>query len=300
MKAYEENVNKKLMYVLMCILVVSWGLDYVVAKKALAGLDPLTLVFFKHLAGLAVILAIRFKKERGPLFRLKDIWMFAACAVFGGIMYFYCEYTAMDYMPVSLISIVLSFVPVVSIMIEAAVYKRRTSMKAIAGVFVCIFGITLIIGVDWEILLQGRLIGYLLAFGSVFCWNIYNFVTAALHERYTTIALTFNQLVCVCVILLPYALYHAPPLSGFTPVMVGQIAYLGLMSCGAGLLIQVRGLLILGPTVSALFANFLPVAATFLGWLFLGEVIAPVQFVGGAIVIAAGCFVIKEKDKALA
>ena len=293
-------MNKKPIYILMCILVATWGLDYVVAKNALVALDPLTLVFFKHVAGFFVVLAIRLKNEKGPLFRIKDIWLFVACALFGGILYFFCEYSAMEYMPVSLISIVVSFVPVVSIAIETAVYKRRTGLKAVIGVAVCIFGITLVIGVDWDILLQGRLIGYLFAFACVFCWNIYNFVTAALHERYRTITLTLNQLICIGVILLPYALFHAPPLSAFTPALAGEIVYLGVISCGVGLLIQVKGLHVLGPTICALFANFLPVAATLFGWLFLGEVIAPVQFAGGAIVIAAGWFVINEKGKALA
>ena len=283
----------------MCLLVASWGLDYVVAKYALALLDPMTLVFFKHLVGCVFILAIWLKSERGPLLRLKDLWLFAVSAVSGCVLYFFCEYSAMDYMPVSLISIVISFVPVVSIAVERAVFKRRTSMKAVAGVFACIFGIALIIGVDWGILLQGRLMGYLFAFGGVLCWNVYNFVTASLHERYTTATLTLNQLICTCVMLLPYALFHSPPLSAVTPALAGQVVYLGLISCGAGLLVQVKGLHMLGPTVIALFANFLPVAATFFGWLFLGEVIAPVQFAGGAIVIAAGCFVIKEKDKAI-
>ena len=60
---------------------------------------------------------------------------------------------------------------------------------------------------------------------------------------------------------------------------------------------MVRGLKVLGPTISAMFSNFLPVTATFFGWLFLGESIGVMQFIGGAIVIASSCIVIKEKGK---
>jgi len=62
-------------------------------------------------------------------------------------------------------------------------------------------------------------------------------------------------------------------------------------------MIQIKSLHVIGPTSSALFVNFLPVTSTFFGWFFLGEIIAPIQFVGGAIVIVAGYFVIKEKGK---
>ena len=281
----------------MCILVCIWGLDYVVAKNVLTLLDPLVLIFFKYVVAGVFLLAFRLKTERGPLFRKKDIWLFVISAGVGDILYFFCEYTAMDYMPVSLISIVVSLVPIASIATEAIFFKRRTSMKIIIGVFVCVFGIALVIGVDWNILLQGRLTGYIFAFVCVFCWNIYNFVTESLHERYGTATLTFNQALCTLIILAPYVLAHAAELPAFTPGLAGELIYLGLGSCGIGFLIQVRGLHVLGPTTSVLFANFLPVAATIFGWLFLGEIIAPIQIAGGAIVVAAGYYVIKEKGK---
>jgi len=295
----DKNKEKTRMYVLMCMLVCIWGLDYVVAKDAMAELDTLTLIFFKYSLAALFVCAIRLKTEKGPLFRRKDIWLYIICAIFGDILYFYCEYTAMDFMPISLISIVVTFVPVLSIAIDAIVYKRRTSLKIIIGVFICIFGVALIIGVDWGILLQGRLIGYLLAFACVFCWNVYNFVTAALHERYTTLTLTLNQLICTSIILAPYVLANFARLPEATPVIVGEVVYLGLISAGIGFTVQVRGLLVLGPTTSALFANFMPVTATFFSWLLLGEFITPIQVAGGIIVVATGYYVIKEKGKTI-
>jgi len=293
--AYKNE--KPRMYFLMCAIMFVWGFDYVVVKNALYVLDPLTLVFFKYLLALFLVLAIRLKAEKGPLFKKKDVGLFIVCAIFGDILYHFSEYTAMSYMQVSLITIILCFVPVMSIAIERVMYKRRTSAKVVIGAFVCIFGVALIIGIDWDILLRGRLIGYLLAFACVALWNTYNFITAALHERYTTITLTLNQLICTCLLLCPYVLFNIEKLPEFTPVLIGRLLYLGLASAGAGFLIQVRSLLVLGPTVSALFSNFLPVTTTFFGWLFLGEIIAPIQFVGGAIVVAAGFYVIREKGK---
>jgi len=285
------------MYALMVGLVSIWGLDYVVAKNALATLDTLSLIFFKYALALVFVLAIRLKTEKGPLFKKRDIGLFIVCAIFGDILYFFCEYNAMNYMPISLVSIVVSFVPIVSIAVEAVFYKRRTSPKIIIGVIVCIFGVALIIGVDWGILLQGRLMGYLLAFACVFCWNVYNFVTAALHERYTTFTLTLNQLICTSLILAPYVLANVSSLPTATPELIGEIVYLGVVSGGIGFTVQVRGLLVLGPTTSALFANFLPVTATLFGWLFLGEFISPIQIIGAAVVIGVGFYVIKEKGK---
>ena len=291
------KTNRKWMYILLCAVIFIWGLDYSIAKDALNILDPLSLLFFKYVISLALILIIRLIAERGPIIRLNDVWKFVVCAVLGDIAYYYGEYSAMSYMPVSLITLVLTFVPAVSILIEWILYRRKPGKKVIIGIFVCIFGVSLIIGIDWSILLQGRIIGYLLAFSCVFCWNIYNFMTANLHKRYTTLSLTLNQLICTCLLLLPYVIHFAPPLAEFTPVLVWELLYLGLISSSIGFLVFVRALYILGPTPAALFSNFLPITTTLFGWLILGEVIAPIQLAGGAILIGAGYAVIKELGK---
>lgn len=292
-----QKKERRITCILMLFVVVAWGLDYVLAKKALDTLDPMCLLFYKYAAAFFLVFVIKCKMERGVWIRKKDILPFVLCAIFGEIAYFYCEYTAMDYIPISLISIIVSFVPVLSVLIERVVYKRKNSAKVVLGICLCIFGVVMIIGVDYRMLLQGKLIGYLLAFACVFSWNAYNFITASLHERYTSVTLTFNQLVCTLLLLLPYVIHRSPPVSTFTPELIWGLLYLGLISSGFGFLIQVKSLHVLGPTTASLFSNFLPVTATFFGWLILGETILPLQMAGGAIVIFAGYVVIKEKGK---
>jgi drug/metabolite transporter (DMT)-like permease len=131
----------------------------------------------------------------------------------------------------------------------------------------------------------------------VITWNLYNFLTASLHDRYESATLTLNQIICSILLVLPYALTHLPHSGTVTPGVVGGMLYLGILSTGVGFIIFVRSLHILGPTVTAIFSNFLPVTTTLFGWLILKETIQPVQMAGGIIVIAAGYLVIKEKGR---
>lgn len=281
----------------MIFLVFSWGLEYIFAKQALNVMEPLTLIFFKYSIGTGVVLIIKLKTEGKSMMRKKDIPLFVFCAVFGEIGYFYFEYTSMRYLPVSLVTIVLAFVPALSIIIDKVVFKKKTTKRMVAGILLSIIGIAFIIGVDYKILFQGRLIGYFLAFGAVITWNLYNFLTASLHDRYDSATLTLNQLICTILLVWPYAFTHMPEQGALTMGVIGGILYLGILSTGLGFLIQVRSLHILGPTVTAIFSNFLPVSTTLLGWLILKETISPVQLAGGAVVIAAGYLVIKEKGR---
>ena len=284
-------------YLLMSGLVIAWGFDYVVAKHVLTILQPLGLLFFKYTVGMVLIICIKLKTDRKSIVRKKDIPLFILCSICGEILYFFCEYTAMDYIPVSLVTIILAFVPALSIIIERVIFKRTVTKPMAIGVTICILGVALIIGVDFEHLLQGRMIGYLLAFGAVFSWNAYNFLTASLHDRYSSITLTCTQLICTSLLTLPYAIHTMPPLEAFTPDMIGGIIYLGLINAGLGFLITVRSLHVIGPTSTALFSNFLPITSTFFGWILLHESISGVQLAGGAVVVAAACVVIKEKGK---
>lgn len=291
------NSQKKRMYLLMIFLVFSWGLEYIFAKQALAVMEPLSLIFFKYAIGFLVVLGVKLKLDGRGLMRKKDIPMFVICALFGEVGYFFLEYSAMDYLPVALVTIVLAFVPGLSIMIDKVVFKKKATGKMIAGMLLSVLGIILVIGFDYKILFQGRLIGYLLAFGAVISWNLYNFLTASLHEKYSSATLTLNQLTCTVLMVGPYALGHLPALQVITPGVVGGILYLGILSTGLGFLIQVKSLHVLGPTVTAIFSNLLPITTTFFGWLFLKETISFAQMLGGAVVIAAGYIVIKEKGR---
>ncbi|MCI8646171.1 MAG: DMT family transporter [Firmicutes bacterium] len=294
-KRYKKE--KLLTYVLMSLLVTAWGFDYVVAKNVLKLFEPLTLLFLKYFIGLILVFTIKMKTDRKGMVRKKDIPLFILCSLCGEIIYYFCEYTAMDYMPVSLITIILAFVPALSIIIEKVLFKRRVTRAMVIGIAVCIFGIVLVIGVDFQILFQGRIIGYLLAFGAVFSWNAYNFLTASLHEKYTSITLTCTQLICTALLILPYAIHTMPSFAAFTPGIIGSLLYLGLVNAGLGFMITVRALHVIGPTSTALFSNFLPITSTFFGWLMLNESISGLQLAGGVLVIIAACVVIKEKGK---
>lgn len=292
-----SNRERIVVYCLLTFQVIAWGFDYVVAKHALELLEPLTLLFLKYLIGLIPIVIIKMKMDRQTWARKKDIPLFILCSIFGEILYFACEYNAMDYLPISLISIVLAFVPVVSILIEKILYKRVVTKKMYVGVTVCVLGVALIIGVDIDMIMQGRWFGYILAFGAVFFWNAYNFLTASLTEKYSSITLTCTQLICTSCLLLPYALHTMPSLESFTPSVVGGLVYLGIVNVAAGFLIMVKGLQVAGPTITGMFSNFLPITSAFFGWVLLGEALTGMQMLGGIIVVAAACIVIREKGR---
>ncbi|MDR3305484.1 MAG: DMT family transporter [Clostridiales Family XIII bacterium] len=290
--------TKKFAYLTMIIVVVAWGYEYVAAKAALTAIAPLALVCVKYSLGIIVLLTVKSIVDRRFFFGRRDIPLLLVCAVFGDIIYFACEYGAMSYLPVSVISIVLAFVPAVSVLLEYILWKRRANMRIGLGIAVGIVGVALVIGGDFSAFLSGSAAGYLLVFGAVFAWNIYNFSTVKLTGSYHPLDLTLYQSVCAALLSLPFLLHSLPPAElFFSEEVFAGVLYLGLFSEGCGFLIYVNALRAIGPTPISLYSNMLPVSTTFFGWLLLGEHIGPIQIAGGAVVVAAGVMVIWEKDK---
>lgn len=289
--------EKKIMYVLMTFLVIAWGMEYSIAKYILSVFEPLTLLFFKYLIAVVILLVLKLKIEGRGFIKREDLLIYIICAISGDVGYFYCEYKAMTFLPVSIITIILAFVPLLSILVDRVFFGQKIGPKMLAGVFVSIVGIGMIIGVDVGSFGGEGVIGYVLAFAAVGLWNVYNFVTASLHDRYSSITLTINQIICALLLTWPIALTNLPDWSLVTPNMVVGILYLGIISTAICFIIMVRALNVLGPTVAAVFSNFMPVTSTLFGWLILKETLAPIQLVGGVVVVAAGYYVIKEKGK---
>ncbi|MDR0357042.1 MAG: DMT family transporter, partial [Clostridiales Family XIII bacterium] len=183
------------------------------------------------------------------------------------------------------------------IILEIFVYKRKPTVVIVAGIIVCGLGVGLVVGADFGALFTGKAIGYLLAFSAIILWNIYNFITAKLTERYNSLDLTLYQLAAAILMSAPYMVFNLPDAACADTRFFLSIAYLGVISSAFGFLIYVNAVAVIGVTPSALFSNMLPISSAFFGWLFLGEMISVTQIIGGVIVIAAGSAVILLKGK---
>ena len=289
--------SKKFNYILMAILVVNWGFEYIAAKAALDTLAPIVLVFFKYSVSMLLFLIIKMIRDRRFPFRKKDILPFAICAVIGDIIYFASEYQAMSYLPISVLTIVLALIPAVSIITEFLIYKRRPNTAIVLGIVCCVIGVGMVVGADFDKLLSGRLIGYFLAIFAVLAWNTYNFVTENLTKSYSILDLSLYQAVGVFIIAAPYVFFNLPPAGQVDMTVVLAVVYLGLLSAGVGLLIYVNAVRVIGVTPVALYSNMMPITSSFFSFIILHETIMPLQIVGGVVVITSACVVIWQKDK---
>ncbi|KAA3510949.1 EamA family transporter [Agrobacterium rosae] len=99
--------------------------------------------------------------------------------------------------------------------------------------------------------------------------------------------LTFTawQLTAGGLLLVPVALFLEPTLPTLTSQNVLGMAYLGLIGAAFTYLLWFRGLARIEPSVAASLGFLSPVTATLLGWLALGQNLAPAQIAGFIMVL---------------
>ena len=69
------------------------------------------------------------------------------------------------------------------------------------------------------------------------------------------------------------------------PVAWGCVGFFGILATGYGFSWYYEGVKAIGPTKAGVFINLVPVTAVFLGWLLLGEPLAPSLALGGGMVL---------------
>ncbi|WP_333849702.1 O-acetylserine/cysteine exporter [Leclercia sp.] len=155
---------------LALLVVVVWGLNFVVIKVGLHNMPPLMLAGLRFL--LVAFPALFFVARPKIPFRL--LLGYGLTISFGQFAFLFC---AINFgMPAGLASLVLQAQAFFTIILGALVFGERLQGKQLAGIALAIVGVLVLA----EASLNGQhvaLLGYLLTLAAAFCWasgNIFN------------------------------------------------------------------------------------------------------------------------------
>jgi drug/metabolite transporter (DMT)-like permease len=124
-------------------------------------------------------------------------------------------------------------------------------------------------------------------FGAALAWVLYIFAMKPLQEGHSNLKVTFWQMVIGALTFVPFALAELPDWRWPSLAGWGNLAFQGLICSAASYLAYNFALERLGRTTSTLAINLIPVVTAVASWFFLGEVLGPWQWVGGALVLGS-------------
>jgi drug/metabolite transporter (DMT)-like permease len=273
----------------LLLMVLIWGVNFAVAKDALAELPPLVFNELRFpFAALVVYGALRMR-GRIPRPDRADLGRVIFLGILGNVFYQQFFIFGLANTRAGIASVLLAGTPIATTLLSSVAGHERIRARIWAGIIASFVGIVLVVANGGA----GRpgensLLGNLLMIGATVSWALYTVGSRPLIERYGSIAVTAWTLwigtVGICMIGLPATLRFGVGDIGFGTWLA--VLYAGALSIGLAYLIWYHGVRALGNTRTAAYSNLTPVVALIVAWLLLDEVPAVGQLVGAAVIIA--------------
>ena len=231
---------------------------------------------------------------------LLTVLAYGAFAVVGTQLLYY---SAITRIPVGVALLIEYLAPVLLVLWAWARTRRRPGGRVLAGSVLAILGLLLVVdlggagGVDP--------VGPLLALAAAIGVAIYYVINARIDPELHPIVLLAASMLVGCVLLLALALVGLTPLSfAFVDVRLAgapapwwlSAGVMVLISTSAAYLLGIAGGVRLGSRVSSFVGLLEVLFAVLAAWLLLGDLPAPIQFAGGALILAGVLLVKLQRD----
>ncbi|BBO69944.1 membrane protein [Desulfosarcina alkanivorans] len=277
-------------YAALTATMIFWGLSFVATKVALESIPTFTLVFFRFSLAALIFLLIR-QGRRWPSFTRKDHVKMVLLALFEPGLYFIFETIGLQHTSAPKTALIIATIPVVVLVLSALMLGERASGASITGIILSFGGIALLVVGDpqfgWS--LKGSLLGDLLIGGAVVSASLYMIFARDLGRTYSSLDITFVQIVYGAVFFCLPFIWELPGLTGSAVTLRSSLAviYLTVFATVGAFLCYNYALSQVPVSRAAVFVNGIPVVTAIGAWVLLEEKLTGIQAGGGALVLLA-------------
>jgi probable blue pigment (indigoidine) exporter len=259
---------------------VVWGSTYLVTSEFLPPDRPLFAACVRALpAGLLLVLLAR-RLPHGSWW-----WRSAVLGVLNIGAFFALLFVAAYRLPGGPAATVIALQPLLVAALAARLLGERLSLRAVLAALAGVGGVALMV-----LQAEARLdaVGVAAALGAAVVMATGVVLSKRWSPPVSATAFAGWQLSAGGLVLLPIALLvEGPTPPAVTAGAVAGYAYLALVGAALTYVLWFRGIRVLSPTAVTFLGLLSPVVATALGWLVLGQDLAPVQVLGAVVVLAS-------------
>ncbi len=185
--------------------------------------------------------------------------------------------------------------PVWVVLFASPFVGEKISNKTIAGLAVCLAGVFMLIGGNYQFNPQ-HVIGDLYGLITSVFFGLYFIAIRAARRTHSAGVLTLMSTAITAMILLAVTIFAGQSLWPDTIKGASALAALGLISHSGGQGLLAVALGSLSVVFSSLVIFIEAVAAAIFGWVFLGESLGPAQF-GGGVLILSGVWIARPVNR---
>ena len=273
------------------MMAVIWGINFSVVKYATHIFDPVAFTGLRVGTAAIFLVAVAFTTQRVALAR-RDVVALLLLGVLGNGLYQLFFVHGLARTRAGNAALIIGAAPAFIAIAARFRGMERVKRMTLIGIALSVAGVAfVIIGSAGAAKGSTTLLGSVLVFCGVLCWSAFTIGLQPYAKRIDVIQLSATTMVGGAI---PLLIASAPYLAATNWGAVGiggwmALLYSSVVSMGIAYFFWYRGLRVLGPTRTAVYANLQPIIALIVAWIFLSE--TPTVFQGvGAATIVAGVF----------
>ena len=271
------------------LMALIWGVNYSVIKYGTNAMPPVAFngvrVAMAALALLIIALA-----WGGPMPARRDALALLALGVLGNGIYQILFAEGIARTRAGEAALVVGGSPAIIALLGRLAGVETTTRRGLAGIALSIFGVALIVLARANVGSGphgGSLLGDLLVLIGSVCWAVYTILLVPYTKRLGGFWVIALSMLGGSVVLLAVGARSIAAVDWATvPAAVwGSMIYGGLGGLVFAYILWYRGVKVLGPTRTALFANLQPFIALMFAWITLGETPTAWQMIGAVTIV---------------
>ena len=283
-----------LVYLKLFLMSIFWGGNFIAGKFITAELSPVTSNFLRYfMASLFLILLISKKYGKLPRLNTKQFLLIICLSLSGIVGFGLFFFWGLKYISASRAAIIISLNPILITIFSAFVLKDKITFAKFAGIIISITGAVIVISKGNLADVLSNKIGYgeLILLVAVVLWAIFsvlgkitmNYLEPVISVAYATIA---GAIILFFLALSTGELSHFMDYS--LTVWVSAF-FMGVFGTSLAFIWFYEGIDKIGPPRAGIFINFMPIFATLLAVLILGEQLYS-SLILGAILVISGVY----------
>lgn len=286
----------------IAIVILIWAVNFIAAKIGLRSLPAATLATFRVVLAGAVMLPSYLLCSRMPSFAeaaesrrrrftLRDLWTFLYMGFFGVVMNQICFTVGLRYTSVSHAAVIVGMGPIYTLIFAVLLKLETATWRKVIGMLMAFAGIAVLTSENGISPHSPSVLGDAITTTGSVGFAMYVVLGKRLGNRYDPLTMTAFSHFAGALVVLPVAIFRAymlgPEAQWRAIAWTGWAAllYMAIFSSAVAYVIYFWVLRYLEASQLSAFSYLLPVVATILGILWLGEKGSSNQVLGGVLAL---------------
>ncbi|PWT90653.1 MAG: hypothetical protein C5B56_05110 [Proteobacteria bacterium] len=294
--------NRVLLACAAVFVILVWAVNFIAGKVGLRYLPPMTMASLRvTLAAIFLVPVYAFHRraltrgrpcEAPPGFTARDLWTFLYLGFFGVAINQICFTAGLRYTSVGHGAIVVGLGPVYTLFLAVLLGVERATLRKVAGIAVAFLGIGILASDSGISAHSPSIVGDVIMLAGSLGFATYVVLGKRVAAAYDALTMTAFNHFAGALLILPVSIHAARAFGSaenwhHIPWQAwAAVAYMALFSSVMAYVIYFWALRYLEATQLSAFTYALPVLATVLGVLWLGERTSWIQVSGGIIALS--------------